>query len=690
MGESPRVFISYSHDSDAHRRRVLALAERFREDGIDADLDQYVKGTPPEKWPRWMLNRLDWADFVLLVCTPTYYRRFRGHEEPGKGLGVDWEGAVITDAVYADRSAILKFVPILFYPADQGSIPEPVRGHSVYCLDSEVGYQRLYDFLLGQSGTEARPLGPFKTKARGRTEPLRFPADQGEPAAAPPKAEAKRFFVSYRRRAELDRGLATALVEGLARTGHEVFIDVQMPIGTQWVAEIERRIGWCDYLVVLLSEDSIHSEMVQGEVRRAHRRREQEGRPAILPIRVDFAGPLGYELDSWLAPIQQRLWSGPGDSDALIAEILRIAAAGAEASDAPRPPEQPQPGPAPDPRRPLPAKDPRILRVPGGALRADDPFYVRRAADACIDAAAPSPGETLVIKGARQMGKSSLLVRYLQACRTAGKRLAFVDFQGFGGDDLADLPTLLNRLASALLRGLRLPAQEIPKLSSPLDFTSFVEDGILSQTNGPIVFAFDEADRILGRQYQRDFFAMLRMWHNHRAQPFSRWEDVDLVLVIATEPYLLIDAADQSPFNVSAPIDLKGFSRAHLDRLNAGYGGPLDALALDALFDLLGGQPYLTRFALYCIAGTPAMTWPGLADQAASSEGPFGDHLKALLFKLERQPGLLAALRQAIRLGTLPDEATYYRLRGAGLVTRDNGGIRPANALYGRFFGALG
>lgn len=81
----PRVFISYSHDSYDHRRRVLALSERLREDGIDADLDQYVKGTPREKWPRWMLSRLDWVDFVLLVCTPAYYRRFRGHEAPGRG-----------------------------------------------------------------------------------------------------------------------------------------------------------------------------------------------------------------------------------------------------------------------------------------------------------------------------------------------------------------------------------------------------------------------------------------------------------------------------------------------------------------------------------------------------------------------------------------------------------------------------
>ena len=30
------VFISYSHDSDAHSEQVLALSERLRADGIDS------------------------------------------------------------------------------------------------------------------------------------------------------------------------------------------------------------------------------------------------------------------------------------------------------------------------------------------------------------------------------------------------------------------------------------------------------------------------------------------------------------------------------------------------------------------------------------------------------------------------------------------------------------------------------
>src|SRR5436853_5696260 len=126
--DEPIVFISYSHDSEEHRKQVLALSERLRADGIETRLDQYLNGTPPETWPRWMLNQLDEASFVLVVCTETYYRRFRGKEEPGKGKGVDWEGALITQEIYDARSKTLKFVPVLFSADHQPFIPEPLRG----------------------------------------------------------------------------------------------------------------------------------------------------------------------------------------------------------------------------------------------------------------------------------------------------------------------------------------------------------------------------------------------------------------------------------------------------------------------------------------------------------------------------------------------------------------------------------
>jgi tetratricopeptide (TPR) repeat protein len=171
------VFISYSHDSNAHRERVLGLSERLRDDGITTILDRYVNGSPAEGWPRWMLNGLDAAARVLCVCTETYYRRFRGHEAPGKGKGVDWEGAIITQELYDARRVSQKFIPVLFEGGDEDHIPEPLRGQTHYRVHSEEGYQALYDALLGQSGVEPGQVGQRKTKSRAKGQPLTFETD---------------------------------------------------------------------------------------------------------------------------------------------------------------------------------------------------------------------------------------------------------------------------------------------------------------------------------------------------------------------------------------------------------------------------------------------------------------------------------------------------------------------------------
>jgi SEFIR domain-containing protein len=186
------VFISYSHDCDAHRKKVLALSERLREDGIETILDQYVNGSPPEGWPRWMLNGLDAAASVIVVCTETYYCRFRGHEEPGKGKGVDWEGALITQEIYNSRSRTLKFVPVFLGTADEKWIPDPLRSGTHYPLISESAYRGLYDFLLGQSGVEAGPVGPLKLKPRRKGAPLTF---DEPPEAETPKIDIFHFDV---------------------------------------------------------------------------------------------------------------------------------------------------------------------------------------------------------------------------------------------------------------------------------------------------------------------------------------------------------------------------------------------------------------------------------------------------------------------------------------------------------------
>jgi len=172
--DPPKVFISYSHDSLEHSRRVLGLAERLRKDGIDAQIDRYVNGTPAEGWPRWMDTQLEWADFVLLLCTETYYRRFRGQEQPEKGRGVDWEGALVTNEIYQDKSLTTKFVPVFLSSSEAKFIPRPLLGHTHYILETEENYSELLAFFVGRAGVLPGPLGPLNEISQIEVEPLRF------------------------------------------------------------------------------------------------------------------------------------------------------------------------------------------------------------------------------------------------------------------------------------------------------------------------------------------------------------------------------------------------------------------------------------------------------------------------------------------------------------------------------------
>ena len=66
-------------------------------------------------------------------------------------------------------------MPVLFNAANECFIPEPVRGHTYYVLNSEQAYTDLYDFLLGQAGVEPGSVGELKRKPRKSAVPLDFP-----------------------------------------------------------------------------------------------------------------------------------------------------------------------------------------------------------------------------------------------------------------------------------------------------------------------------------------------------------------------------------------------------------------------------------------------------------------------------------------------------------------------------------
>jgi SEFIR domain len=158
-GTPLKVFISYSHDGAAHEAQVLALANRLRTDGIDAMIDLYVQ-SPPEGWPAWCDSQIRQSQSVLMVCTASYRRRVEGNEEPGIGHGVLWEGRLIKQHLYDSGSVSSKFVPVLLADGSPEHIPTPVRGGTIYRVESAVGYEALLRLLTDQPATRMPPIGP--------------------------------------------------------------------------------------------------------------------------------------------------------------------------------------------------------------------------------------------------------------------------------------------------------------------------------------------------------------------------------------------------------------------------------------------------------------------------------------------------------------------------------------------------
>jgi SEFIR domain len=156
-----KVFISYSHDSQAHKDRILALADQLRDDGIDCNIDQYEL-SPLEGWQRWMLNQIEDANIVLVVCTEPYHIRFRGHEEAGKGKGSIWESGAIIQELYDTQGLNSKFIPLILKADDSKFIPMSLRNTTFYRLIVAGDYELLYRRLTHQHPTPKKEIGKFR------------------------------------------------------------------------------------------------------------------------------------------------------------------------------------------------------------------------------------------------------------------------------------------------------------------------------------------------------------------------------------------------------------------------------------------------------------------------------------------------------------------------------------------------
>jgi hypothetical protein len=474
--------------------------------------------------------------------------------------------------------------------------------------------------------------------------------------------------IVYKSNVQPDSRLLDLLEARLREHGHLVFIDRHLSIGVQWAQEIEAKIRRSDAVIVLLSAASIQSEMVAYEVEIAHEAAQQQGKPALLPVRVAYSGALSEPLARILNPLQHTVWKGSADDQRIANEVLNAV-------------QNP----------PSTKRLPPQLAPPVGIVPLDSKFYVERPVDEEFRAAISRQDSIVLVKGARQMGKTSLLARGLEQARKQGRKVVVTDFQTLNTADLQSAETLFKALAASLDADLQLNARPLESWNSQtspnLNFKMFIEKDVLGRISAPLVWGLDEVDRLFNCSFGSEVFGLFRSWHNRRSlEPASPLSRLTLAIAYATEAHLFITDVNQSPFNVGTRLTLEDFTFEQVAELNRRYGTPLqNNEELSQFFQLVGGQPYLVRRGLHELV-TRNFGIADFARTAGRDEGIFGDHLRRILVMLAKNQPLLEVVRGMLRGRPCPTQESFYRLRTAGIMTGDSmQDARPRCQVYANY-----
>ena len=470
----------------------------------------------------------------------------------------------------------------------------------------------------------------------------------------------------YKRKSANDERVLTTLAGGLSSNGYGVFIDKHMKVGIQWAQEIAEQVRNAYAVVPLLSPASVLSEMLTYEVETAFEELRSKGTPHLLPVRINFEDPLPETLASILDPIQYALWRGPQDDDEGLTQIL----ASLRKPPPQRKPELPKPPPPVVPTGPL--------ESPWGAVPLKSKFYVDRPTDAAFFSALEDNVGIILVKGPRQMGKTSLLARGLRKARESGAEAVVTDLQSLNASHMSSIDALFQAFIKMIAEqfGIKVRLDEIwdPEDGANANFRRFLKNKILTDDVTRLFWALDESDRLFTYDYKNDVFGLFRALYNARElDPDGPWDKLTIAIIYATEAHLFITDPNMSPFNVGTPIELSDFGPTQVADLNWRFDAPapLKEDEIEAFCQLVGGHPYLVRRGLYEMK-KHGLDFETFSSRASNEDGPYADHLHRILALLARDLDLLEEVRDVLDGRPCSVEGKFYRLRSAGVIAGDS------------------
>ena len=270
--------------------------------------------------------------------------------------------------------------------------------------------------------------------------------------------------------------------------------------------------------------------------------------------------------------------------------------------------------------------------VTGGTLRHDATCYVERAADRDLMSGLLA-AEFCYVLTARQMGKSSLMVRTAGRLRERGVAVVVLDLTAIGLNLTAEqwYDGLVVRMANQLR--LEDELEEFWAANTRLGplqrMMACLQQVVLPKVNARVgagdrtrlVIFVDEIDTVRSLPFSTDeFFAAIRECYNRRAID-AQFHHLTFCLLGMAMPADLIRDSRMTPFNIGQRIELTDFSereavplaRGLASRMPEGLRQRLDpAVLMRRILHWTSGHPYLTQRLCRAVAETELALHSGL------------------------------------------------------------------------------